>query len=278
MNDRVTTDAFGKNVYRYQVRLPGFDFEGPLDLLLQLIERKELPITEISLASIAEEYAAYTAQLSEINPGELSEFLVISARLLLIKSAALLPAPPARPGEPVDSSEEARELLEQLREYRRIKEAARFLNKRQEDGWRAYPGQRTGLNEVQLAQLNQTLQRLFPHRHSGGLHELKLSDMLALVKRRLALQRQEQLKLPLPIDRKELGRSIKIEDRIALMEQKLVGDGRIEFSSLFEDGESNERLELQIIVTFMALLELLRRRAVTARQDELFGEIIIEKV
>jgi segregation and condensation protein A len=268
-------NVFGMTVYRYQVRLPGFDFEGPLDLLLQLIERNELPITEISLANIAEEYTAYIDQLTEINPAELSEFLVISAKLLLIKSAALLPAPPTRLGEPEESTTDAQELIAQLREYKRIKEAARFLQQRHESGYRAYSSQRSGPTELQLEQLNAALEKTGHGKSGNALHGVKLQDLLALVKRRLAAQQREQLKLPLAVNQEQLGRSVKIEERIELVEARLKAEKQLAFSSLFESRSDETRLELEIIVTFMALLELLRRHAVVAQQDELFGEIYI---
>ncbi|MEI7555098.1 segregation/condensation protein A [Candidatus Chlorohelix sp.] len=268
-------NVFGMTVYRYQVRLPGFDFEGPLDLLLQLIERNELPITEISLANIAEEYTAYIDQLTEINPAELSEFLVISAKLLLIKSAALLPAPPARPGEPEESTTDAKELIAQLREYKRIKEAVRFLQQRHESGYRAYSSQRSGPTELHLEQLNSALEKTGRGKSGHSLHGVKLQDLLALVKRRLAAQQREQLKLPLAINQQQLGRRVKIEERIELVEVRLKAEKQLAFSSLFESRSDENRLELEIIVTFMAVLELLRRHAVVAQQDELFGEIYI---
>ncbi len=281
-NTRQETHAFGVPVYRYQVRLPGFDFEGPLDLLLQLIERNELPITQISLANIAEEYTSYINQLTEINPAELSEFLVISAKLLLIKSAALLPAPPARPGEPEEGPSEAEELLAQLREYKRVKEAAKFLLGRQESGLHSYPSQRIGPTETQLKQVATALEEMGRGQAGAGLQGFKLNDLIALVKRRLQAQQQQQLKLPMAVNPQDLAnlvRSVKIEDRILLLEQRLQTEDRVAFSSLFDPNEnaSEARLNMEIIVTFMAVLELLRRRVARTSQEGLFGEIYIEK-
>ncbi len=75
--------------FQYQLDLPGYTFEGPLGLLLQMIERHELSITEISLARIADEYLRYIEQLDQVIPGDLADFLVVAARLLLIKSRVL---------------------------------------------------------------------------------------------------------------------------------------------------------------------------------------------
>ena len=98
----------------YQVRLSLF--EGPLDLLLHLIEREELDITKISLAQVTDQYLAYISQLEELHPETLADFLVVAARLLLIKSQILLPRPEAQPLA-VDEEDPGEALARQLREY-----------------------------------------------------------------------------------------------------------------------------------------------------------------
>jgi segregation and condensation protein A len=101
----------------YQVTLPVF--EGPLDLLLHLIERQELDITAISLAQVTNQYLEYLGRVSERNPGNLADFLVVAAKLLLIKSRVLLPQPPV----PLAPEEEdvGDDLVRQLMEYKRFK-------------------------------------------------------------------------------------------------------------------------------------------------------------
>src|SRR5690242_2391138 len=108
----------------YTFQLPAF--EGPLDLLLRLIEREELDITTIALAHVADAYLAHVRAMATPDPAALSAFLVIAAKLLLIKSRALLPRPqaPRGPDEPFD---EAEDLARQLREYQRYKQAAALL-------------------------------------------------------------------------------------------------------------------------------------------------------
>ncbi len=278
------TNAFGVPAYQYQITLAGFDFEGPLDLLLQLIEREELPITEIALSKIAEEYVIYINQLSEVNPAELADFLVVAARLLLIKSQALLPLPPSRHEvETGQSPSAAEELLAQLREYKLVKERASILRERQEQGWRSFGSQRIGPTEVMLQQLNAdlTAQGVAP---ATGLNGLKLPDLLALVRRRLNAQQQQQLKLPVeagPSDLKALVRSIKIEDKILLLETRLdqvraTLQPEVAFTSLFDPADPPGSLE--VIISFMAVLELVRRRLVEVRQEELFGELYIQRI
>ena len=117
----------------YQVRIP--IYEGPLDLLLDLIERAELDITSVSLAMVTDQYLGYMHSLEQSNADDISAFLIIAARLLQIKSEALLPRPPQRePGE----EDVGASLVEQLRLYKRIKEIGAWLDARQAAGLATY--------------------------------------------------------------------------------------------------------------------------------------------
>src|SRR5207253_591886 len=119
----------------YTIQLPVF--EGPLDLLLRLIEREELDITSIALAQVADEYLAQVRAMEAPEPEALSAFLVIAAKLLLIKSRALLPRPaPARGSD--EAPDEGVELARQLREYQRYKQAAVLLRAWEDQGRRSY--------------------------------------------------------------------------------------------------------------------------------------------
>src|SRR4030066_1388828 len=116
-----------QQISNYSISTPVY--EGPLDLLLQLIERTELDITTLSLALVTDQYLQYIHQLTELAPDEVSAFLVIAAKLLQIKSEALLPRPPSRePGE----EDPAEALARQLQVYKKFKEIAAFLEQRQE--------------------------------------------------------------------------------------------------------------------------------------------------
>lgn len=264
--------------FQYQLKMPGYSFEGPLDLLLQLIEKRELPITEISLARIADEYVQYIEQLEKVQAGELADFLVVAARLLFIKSLALLPAPPSRVAEAESEEDSAEQFLAQLREYKRMKEAAETLRQRQEAGLKAYPSRRLGLSATNLEQVTAEIEKR-QNAAGAALNGVRLSDLLALVRRRLKAQAAQQLKMPLTATAQHLRslvRSVKIEDKINLIEQRLKVDKarRVEFTSLF-DPEAAEPSSLEVIVTFMGVLELLRRKQVQVEQEELFGEITI---
>ena len=110
-------------------------YEGPLDLLLDLIERAELDITSVSLASVTDQYLAYIKGLEQINADEISAFLVIAAKLLQIKSEALLPRPQARSHSEEDVG---RSLVDQLKLYKRFKEIGVWMNARQQANLRTF--------------------------------------------------------------------------------------------------------------------------------------------
>jgi segregation and condensation protein A len=232
----------------YQVSLPVF--EGPLELLLHLIERQELDITQVSLAQVTNQYLAYLAQMSERNPRNLADFLVVAAKLLLIKSRVLLPQPrpPASSeGEEVDVGEE---LIRQLTEYKRFKEAARWLREIEEQGVHSY---------VRLAVPPQ-LER------SVDLGDVNLDDLLA------ALREVLLVKPPAPsINGTIPPLTITIADQMALIERKTANGRSISFRSLLEGAASR----LEVIVTLLALLEMVKQLRVIMKQDQLFGNILI---
>ena len=117
--------AFVTPVTNYTVVTP--IYEGPLDLLLLLIERAELDITSLALAQVTDQYLEHLRNISDLSPDEVSAFLVIAARLLQIKSEALLPRPPQRePGEEDPGEALARQLIL----YKRFKELANLLAQR----------------------------------------------------------------------------------------------------------------------------------------------------
>src|SRR3990170_760696 len=117
----------------YTVHTPVY--EGPLDLLLNLIQHAELDITSVSLAMVTDQYLGYIKNLEQINADEISAFLVIAAKLLQIKSEALLPRPPARvPGE----EDIGRSLVDQLKLYKRYKEIGVWMNAREQANLRTY--------------------------------------------------------------------------------------------------------------------------------------------
>ena len=226
----------------YAVRLDVF--EGPLDLLLRLIEKAELDITTISLAQVADQYLAYLRQLDVIHPDLLADFLVVAAKLILIKSRALLPQPPLEGEEEVGE-----DLVRQLEEYRRYRQAAATLRELEERGARSY---------VRAMAVVVPPRGLAPG-------EVTLADLLAALQRVLATAPAISVSTVVsPI-------TISIDDKMRVIEAAIARGERVHFTRLLR--RSGSRIE--IIVTFLAVLEMIKRGKVIAVQEEAWGEIYL---
>jgi len=227
-------------------------FEGPLDLLLTLVRRSELDIGTVALARVTSGYLNYLAGLEEIDPGALAEFCEVAATLLFIKSRTLLPRPPE---PPPDEEADALALVERLREYRRYREAADALAQRQTSGLRAYA---RAARPVEL-----------PPRLEPG--EVSVDQLAAAFEAALAeIGRREPVLESAPaVQPYRFRLSERLQDiRVVLLRHRSVA---------FHDLLMGDRLDREfVIVSFLAVLELLRRADVRAVQAELFGEIHIE--
>lgn len=240
-------DIAGRQTGNYRVALPVY--EGPLDLLLQLIERAELDITAVALAQVTDQYLEYIHQMN-VPPDEISAFLVVAARLIQIKSEALLPRPPVREAGEEDPGET---LARQLRVYKRFKELATWLEERETKHLRTY---------LRVAPPPRLESRL-------NLSDLTLADLLAAAEAIFAReQNKAELNTIISAPR------ITIREKIAWIAQHLRERPHSTFRTLLSDKPSR----LEVVVTFLALLELVKRYRVQARQEALFGEIFIEKV
>jgi len=231
----------------YEVRLAVF--EGPLDLLLHLIEREELDITRVSLAQVTDQYLEYLSLLEEINAEILADFLVIAAKLLLIKSEMLLPRPPGVPGEE-EEEDVGDELARQLIEYKKFKEAALELRQREEMGLRAY------VRVAPLPKLDRPLE----------LGDVSLADLVE------AVQRALDVRPPLPsVSGVVTPFTITVAEKMAFIEEILERQRQVSFNRLLAQAASR----LEIIVTLMAVLELIKLKGIEVQQECLFGEIVV---
>jgi segregation and condensation protein A len=233
-------------IANYSVTTP--IYEGPLDLLLQLIERAELDITSLALAQVTDQYLEHLHSITDLSPDEVSAFLVIAARLLQIKSEALLPRPPQRePGE----EDPGEALARQLVLYKRFKELANYLARREGNHYRTFPRQ------APPPQLDLGV----------DLSGLTLDDLLAVAH---WIFSQEGL-IP------ELG-TVVPPPRITIREKiGVIADFLRRYQSgTFDQLLSDRRYRLDVVVTFLALLELVKRQMVLARQEALFGQIAFE--
>jgi segregation and condensation protein A len=235
-----------KPVTGFQIKLP--EFEGPLDLLLYLIEREELDITRVSLAKVTGAYLEYIHVLGKLQVDAVADFLVVAAKLLLIKSEALLPRPPAPQAD--DEEDPGDELVRQLLMYKQYKASARTLGEREAAGLRSY---------VRIAPPPKIEARL-------DLSNVTIDLLIKAVRGVLDLEQ------PAP----PAGTVIKpftltIREQMGLIERILRYRPSLSFKRMLRRAQNR----VEIIVTFLAVLELLRRRKVEIEQDGIFGDIVI---
>ena len=233
----------------YQVRIE--QFEGPLDLLLHLIKKNEINIYDIPIALIAKQYLDYLNVMKSLNLAVAGEFLVMAATLVQIKSRMLLPAGEAETEE--DEGPDPRgELVRRLLEYKQFKEAARELDN-QERLWREiFSRQQPPSMTVQS--------------HEPVLEDMTLFDLVDALQGLLVRIPSHQLLEIVPDN-------LTVRDRMNVIMELLEGKESITFLSMFE-GQNHRLL---VIVTFLALLELMRIKVVRVFQGEAFGPILVTR-
>jgi segregation and condensation protein A len=218
-------------------------FEGPLELLLSLIEQRHLPITQVSLAQVADQYLAQLHALPELDRDLLADFLAIAGRLLLLKSRALLLSEEPDP----EAEEVASDLADRLATYRVFRAAADVLRDLEQRTERTYPTSRDPLASASPPPLAPT----------------SPATLLA-VWRRLVLEPDQCPVLDVPI----LAYAT-IEERGAVVLDALRRHSRISFRAVAGDSVD------QVVATFLAVLELFRRDQIHLEQHHLFGELQI---
>ncbi|TWE06245.1 condensin subunit ScpA [Neobacillus bataviensis] len=244
----------------YQVKIDAF--EGPLDLLLHLINRLEIDIYDIPVAEITEQYLLYIQTMNELQLDVASEFLVMAATLLAIKSKMLLP----KHEEVIDEVDQEisydddprDELVERLIEYRKYKEAAHDLKTLEEERGLMYTKPPSDLSDFTKG--------INPERTELNV---SLYDMLAAFQKLL-----RRKKLQRPMATKIARQEISIEKRMnEIMDELHQLQGRKNFNDLFPNPRKDH-----IVVTFLAILELIKRKAIDVDQKENFGDIFVEAV
>src|SRR5205807_943256 len=245
---------------RYVVHLS--IFEGPLDLLLHLIEKRQMEITTISLVAVTDQYLAYLQQWNaELLPlANMASFVSIAARLLFIKSQYLLPHAPKETenSEGESAITMAEELQRHLVEYKLAKEIAQTLRQREEAGLQTYG--RSGLLagiEAQLAWTPPTL--------TG----LEVNSLSRAFQRLLELQARDEANGEglVPVAR------VRVSERIAEIISHLQECPSVLLSQVLK----NEHSRIVIVVTFIAVLELWKWERIDVRQQELLGPIVLER-
>lgn len=228
---------------RYEVHLEVFS--GPMDLLLHLIERGDLDITLVSLAAVTGQYLRYVEALPEVDPDQLADFLVVAAKLLAIKAMVLI----ARPPETAEiAGDEGADLVRALREYQVFQKAAARLKLWEEQQRRCYP-------------------RLVPVTpiRIPATDGLRLDDLVA------ALRSRPATVIPEPAAPAFDAPQYTVKDKIRDIVATLATGATVTFGDLLRPLAP----PLEVIVTFLALLELLKEQRVRVAQTAIFGEIVI---
>ncbi|NRD80626.1 segregation/condensation protein A [Bacillus sp. BRMEA1] len=244
----------------YQVKIDAF--EGPLDLLLHLINRLEIDIYDIPVAQITEQYLLYIHTMNELKLDVASEYLVMAATLLAIKSKMLLPKHEEEyheeDPEMIFEEDPRDELVERLIEYRKYKEAANDLKSLEEERGLMYTKPPSDLSDV--------TKEVNPNKSDINI---SLYDMLAAFQK---LMRRKKLQRPMTT--KIARQEISIEKRMTeILDELKQFSGRKNFNELFPYPAKDH-----IVVTFLAILELMKRKEIDAAQEENFGDIYIQAI
>ncbi|HIT66219.1 MAG TPA: segregation/condensation protein A [Candidatus Merdisoma merdipullorum] len=243
------------------VKLPAF--EGPLDLLLHLIESNKIDIYDIPIVMITDQYMEYIRAMEKKDLNVMSEFLVMAATLLEIKAKMLLPAEVDEEGEEIDPRAD---LVERLLEYKLYKYMAAELKKQQNQAGQSFYRAADIPQEVASYIEPVDLEELV-----GDLTLSRLNEIFRSVLRRSA-DKMDPVRSGFGEIEKE---EVSLEERISYVEETLEKEPRTSFRRLLE-GRGRRHGKMQVIVTFLAVLELMKIGKLTVRQDETFGEIYIE--
>lgn len=237
---------------KYKVRLD--IFEGPLDLLLYLIKKDEVDIYDISIERITKQYLEYVNTFKLLNIDLASEFIVMAANLMYIKSRTLLPKQEQPPEEDIDEEDPRWELIRQLIEYKKFKDAAGFLHNKaieQEDYFANSP------EKIEITEETPSM----------PLDEANIFDLIRAFQG--VIQRFEESNDLGDIVDDRFTVSDKIE---SLLEMTKPGQRKV-FTSLFDEATTKS----EIIVTFLAVLELMKMNQFKIIQNHLLGDIQIER-
>lgn len=244
-------ELFGIDILGEMVQIKVEGFDGPLDLLLELIDREQLNITALSIAEVADQYWREIESVEDIQPDTLAEFINVGSKLLYIKSCALIPSAEPPSSDLREQIEQAAgELAQMLEEHKRFKDAVDLFRQLEEEGRRTY----SRVSPVQGV--------LLP----PGLEGVTLDTLLSAVKEALARKPEEPEEAVLHIEPVTVNE--KIAEVSAALERK---SGRLGFQPLLAACQTRT----EVVVLFLAVLELIKSGGLWAEQDEPFGEIVL---
>lgn len=233
-------------------------FEGPLDLLLHLIDKNKVDIFDIPIVEITDQYMEYLQEM-DADMGTMSEFLVMAATLLDIKARMLLPKEVNEDGEEEDPRQE---LVERLLEYKMYKYMSYELRDRQEDAEKVLYREQSLPKEVMEYKEPVNLDELL-----AGVTIEKLNQIFKDI-----IKRQEDRKDPI---RSKFGQvekeEVNLEETIAYVEEYISKNKKCSFRNLL----NHQKSKMKIIITFLTILEMMKTGKIEVEQDEIFAEIMI---
>jgi segregation and condensation protein A len=233
----------------YKVKLEVF--EGPLDLLLYLIKHDEIDIYDISLERITRQYLEYLQAFKELKIDLAGEFVVMAANLIYLKSRSLLPLDQQPPEEDAEEDDPRWDLIRQLIEYKKFKEAAEQLHARAVQQEKIFTRDGGAIVEAPLRLAEVGIFQLI-HAFQNVIKRVEARENLGEI----------------------FGERFTVSEKIDIILQRVANGASLRFSDLFSD----TAVRVEVVVTFLALLELIRLKQVRVIQRDLFGEIEIAAV
>lgn len=238
------------------------NFEGPFDLLLHLIKKNKMDISDIKIYEITNQYLEYIHTMEEMDLEITSEFIVIAATLIEIKSKLLLPkSKDDESAADLDEKDPEKELIEKLIQYKKFKNAALFLKEREQGAGRIF-SKKPEIIEEKKKNVN-------PKDFLEGVSILKLYELYSnlITTYRNKINSSNVINKEIPIDK------FKIEDKMEYLKENIQIGKKVLFSDIINECTS----KIEAVVTFLALLELMKLRYIIVVQEQNFTEIYVER-
>ncbi|MDP4144821.1 MAG: segregation/condensation protein A [Bacillota bacterium] len=237
------------------------NFEGPFDLLLHLIKKNEMDIYDIKIYEITSQYLEYIDTMKEMDLEVTSEFIVIAATLLEIKSKILLPK--SKDSENDDNLDPRKELVDKLLEYKRYKLAAELLKEKEIDAGVIFTKKPEIIDDYLSEEID----------NSSLLKGISILDLYNIYEKLITrfnskINTSNVISREIPVD------SYKIEDKMDFLRSEILKNNHMRFSELIFSCAN----KIELVVTFLALLELIKLRQISVTQEDNFNEIYIEGV
>lgn len=238
------------------------NFEGPFDLLLHLIKKNKMDISDIKIYEITNQYLEYIHAMEEMDLEITSEFIVIAATLIEIKSKLLLPKQKDDENAvDLDEKDPEKELIDKLIQYKKFKAAALLLKEREQGTGRMF-GKKPEIIEEKKKNLE-------PKDFLEGITILKLyeiyNNLITIYKNKI--NTANVINKEIPIDK------FRIEDKMDYLKENIKFGKKIQFSNIINECSS----KIEVVVTFIALLELIKLKYIVVVQEENFKEIYVER-